>query len=236
MTRSYGRQVAVELFADKGFGTHVSLSSDDDYSDELHVKEVFSDLVQQHKLKGIARKYSIVNVHYLLVQESGKLAKKYWLDLGHLSDEPRRRLIIAWKWLATAAVLTLITAAIYGLIPLLEFPYKTLILTGTLLCTAALAIISLYVFLDKTRYRELYFSRTGKAPLVEFMPGKPDRKQYRHFKETLQEHMLFARKKEPDRSKALARELREHRRLHEAQVISDKQYARARTAILQANS
>jgi hypothetical protein len=234
MNQLYGQY---DLGVEIGKGSHISLSSDDDYSSDLKVREVFAELVQQSRLKAVTRKYSIVNVHYLLVEERGKTAnRKYWVDLGYLSDKPKRRLIIEWKWLLTAAVSALVTVATYKSIPLLDFANKTLILAGVLVVTALLTLSSLYVFFDKSRYRQVYYSRTGNVPFVELMPGRPDRKRYRQFMNILQEHLLLVRRKEPDRGKSLARELREHRRLYDAGVISDRQYAGAKAIILRSYS
>ncbi len=236
MSNLYG-QYDLGVETGRGQGNHISLYSDDEYTTDLVVKEVFGELVQKDRLKGITRKYAIVNVHYLMVEERSLVAKSvYWIDLGYLSDKPKRRLIVKWKWLAAATALALSTAATYLSIPFLEFPYRVPILAGLLAGTALSAFYCVYVFIHNSRYRQIYFSRTGNVPFVELMPGNPDSKRYRQFIDTIQEHMLLARRKEPDRSKALARELREHRRLHDAGIINDRQYTRAKMIILKSYS
>lgn len=209
-----------------------SLADDEGDHNEFVVYSVHGELLQLNRLKGIFTKFSIVNEHYLLIDQKSVFGRKgYHIHMGYLGDKPKRRIIIAWAWLAVAAGFVSTTGAVYKHGPEFDFPYKSHILLSVLFGCTVLAVLSLFIFLYQTRYRHVLCSRTGKIPVVELMPGEPDRKQYRRFRELLKAHMRRARNDlNPD--KALAGELREHRVLYEAGMLDKKGYDRAKSMIL----
>jgi len=239
MDQLYGQyDLCVDLRARDGDRRNITLSSsEDDYSDDLEVKEIYGELIQQNKPRIVTIKYLVVNMYYVLIQEQTKSSsRKYWINLANLRHKPKRRLFIEWRWLATAALFPLISAAAYKYIPTSDLSTKAYIMSGILTGCALMAALSLYFFCRRIRYRHVYYSRIGNVPLLELMPGRPDREKYGRFREIMQEHMRLAREKGVIPGDALARELREHRRLNQSGVISDTQYARAKKIILKGHS
>jgi len=215
----------------------ITLSSEDDSFDELHVNEVYGELIQENKLNGIISKFLVVNMYYVFIQEQGKFSsRKYWINLGNLKYKPKRCLYVTWRWLLTAALFSLILVLAYKYIPASNLPNKHFTLTSILMGCALVVALSLWVFFHQIRYRHVYYSRTGKAPFLELIPNQPNRNKYLRFKEVMQEHMRLACKKGVIPGDALARELREHRRLNQSGIISDNQYVRAKEFILRGHS
>ena len=215
----------------------IILSSEDDSTDELQVNEVYGELIQENKLKGIISKFLVVNMYYVFIQEQGKFSsRKYWINLGNLKYKPKRCLYFTWRWLVIAALFALILVSAYKYIPASNLPNKDFTLTSILTGCTLVVALSLWVFFHQIRYRHVYYSRTGKAPFLELIPNRPNRDKYQRFKEVMQEHMRLACNKGVIPGDALARELREHRRLNQSGIISNTQYVRAKAFILRGHS
>lgn len=237
MSTLYGQQVL-----ESGMATDISLESngampwDDGDSEDLEVHKVYGELEQMNNLKGIIRKYSIVNACHLLIHERTMFSKrKYWVHLACLRNKPKRRLIMAWKWLLTAAGSALVVAAAYKFPPTLDFPYKSYLLPGTLIACTALTVISLLMFYYQSRYCHVYYSRSGNVPFAELAPNRPDRSKYRQFREILQAHIHRAYGNVSPNN-ALAMEVQEHRRLNELGIITNSQYNHAKARIFKHHS
>jgi hypothetical protein len=213
-----------------------SMPWEDGDSNDLTVKSVHGKLIQTNILRGITRKYSIVNSYYLLIFEETMFSKReYWVHLGYLRNNIKRRLLIAWKWLIATGASGLIAIVAYKLPPAGNLPYQSYAVAGILFACTVLTAISLFSFIYQSRYCHVYYSRTGDMPFVELIPGRPDRKDYREFRDLLQTHMYHARRNVMP-EKALAMELREHRRLNELGVINNRQYHCAKARIFKGHT
>jgi len=238
MPQLYGQyDLGVELCEQFGDSTTITLSSEDDYSNELQVNEVYGELTQQNNQGGIFSKYLVVNMYYVLIQEQSKLSsRKYWINLGNLKYKPKRCVFVTWRWLSTAVISALISALAFDYISTSNLPNKSFVLTVILMGCALAVACSLWLFFRQIRYRHVYYSRTGKVPFLELIPNQPSRDKFLRFKEIMQEHMRLGRNKGVIPEDALAREMREHRRLNQSGVISDTQYACAKEKILRGHS
>lgn len=213
----------------------ISLSDEQVDFDELQIYQCNGALLQADKIKGIVAKYTITNHCYLTIHQKSVFSEKqYRVHLGYLDDKAKRRIIVAWDWLGASAGFALVTVAVHRHAPEWHFPYNAYVLLGILLSCTVLTVASLLPFFYKTRFRHVYHSRTGHVPIAEFMPGRPDRSQYRKFRELLESHIRQAGAK-VGAAKALAGELREHRRLFEAGVLNRKEYEKAKAKIFKSH-
>lgn len=193
------------------------------------------ELFQVSHLRASACHFSIFDGRYLSVH-SKKLARKprrYWVDLAFLDPTPHYfvrkdlySLYAAGGLLGVTLILALVS--LWSQTPWQAQPW----LPATVLTLTA-AVVSLLVFLHRTCSLVRFHSQTGDAVLVELLNNNPRRAPFNAYVRTLIQHIQAVHKSERRKQhETLGAELREHRRLKEAGILSESVYERARTRIL----
>lgn len=197
------------------------------------------ELFQVSHLRGCAYHFSIFEGRYLSVhsKKPARRPRRYWVDLGFLDPTPhffvktdRHSLYTSGGLLGVTLILALVS--LWSKTPWLEQPWlPAAVLTLT---SAAVAFL---VFLHRSGSLVRFHSQTGDAVLVELLNNKPGREAFNVYIRTLIQHIQAVHKTNRRRQhETLGAELREHRRLKDAGVLTDKVYDRARTRILRQHS
>lgn len=195
------------------------------------------DLVQRNPSRGIHRQFAVGSDDRLHVAEQARrLKRSYQVGLAFLDPEPHRRLILAKWWAYLAGACLLATLALTALSSTkigsaLSFPLFSVVV----LC-AALGIVSLLALIYRSRLLLYYRTRHGGVALVEFLWGRPSRRDYQDFIARLSGAIREAQRNYAGGlERVLADELREHRRLHESGIIDSGAYNAAKGRILAAH-
>jgi hypothetical protein len=180
---------------------------------------------------------TVLEGHHLRVRTSGVRGERleYEFDLRFADPMPVRSRSVPWAWMLAAAILvaTGLGALLYAWPALMNL----LGVTGSAWLILSLAAAAAgFVGLRWTVESLQLVSAHGRAPLVSVNGRLGSSGPHRKVFADLSQHVPAARKarsqKEP---KFLRDEMREHYRLRELGVLSDKVYERSKAAILAAH-
>jgi hypothetical protein len=159
----------------------------------------------------------------------------YEFDLRFADPVPVRRRSVPWAWMLAAAILV---ASGLGAL-LFAWPALRNLLGATvagwvvlLLVAAASAFVGVRWTVESLQLLSVH----GRVPLVSVSGGLGSSGRHRKVFEALSQHVPAARNARPQKEpKFLRDEMREHYRLRELGVFSDKVYERSKAAILAAH-
>ena len=97
---------------------------------------------------------------------------------------------------------------------------------------AGVATMFLVVAAYSCRNRLVFYSRNGFVPLAVLLYRNPSDEKFRAFTNVLTEQIRYIHRRYCSRSEVLREDLKEHRRLMERGLISEKHYERIRQYIL----
>jgi hypothetical protein len=152
-------------------------------------------------------------------------ARDYELDIGILDPVPKRSLTISWYYLSAFLVLTA-TAGVTGLTNLVQTSAMLPAILGSG------AGLSLMLAVYRSHDCLVFYSRNGRVPLVVLLNRTPDRETFTTFTDVLTRHIQETRDDHISSNQTLSTELKEHRRLMEEGIISEKRYAIVKRRIL----
>lgn len=209
----------------------IARNADDAVNDPSELVELF----QVSHLRGCAYHFSIFQGRYLSVH-SKKLARKprrHWLDLGFLDPTPHFFAKTDRHSLYAAAGLMGITL-ILALVSLWsEAPWHQQAWLPAAVLTFSAALIAMLVFLYRSHSVVRFHSQNGDAVFLELLNNYPGRAAFNTYVRTLIDHIQEVHKAQRRKQQeTLGAELREHRRLKEAGLLTEKAYDRARAKIL----
>jgi hypothetical protein len=193
------------------------------------------ELSQVSYMKGYTAHLTIFDERFLsiYIKEAWKKPKHYLLNLTYLEATPVRMLKIDKPSLFITGILACISTILSYIIwnsgsPPLQHPWLP-IATPVISAT----VISLALFIFRSRYRLVYRSRLAQVCWLELLMNSPNRKGLKAFIETLSKHIQEAGKYQSDKhQKRLAAELNEHRRLNDEGILNDKDYQKIRAQLL----
>jgi len=208
----------------------------DDISDitdirKLPIEPVNFEFVQTSKMHGSYRKLTVFSDFYChqLINTKHRRPIEYRIDLTYLEPRPFRSRRRAWRWLyAGLGMLGIdLVLLVGGFVDTSSINFL-----GLFLVLLVGGIMSLLAFFYYSRDRVYFRTRYGKIKLVELTNNSPNRRQFRAF---LSQFVNQINKTQTARgfneAKALARELKELRRLKETAVIPEKSYEKAKQLI-----
>jgi len=212
----------------------IILSTDQDiteFTDEeqVRVQIINMELKQSSWLKQEQREFMIFNNRqcYQKVQYKNAGKKKFRINLGYLNSSPECQIKYAYNWFIFAALMLVIAVvlSISGMQDGQGFKVISASLaTGNLLS----AITAMLIGWKKSTHRLVFYSHYGKAPILEFINGSPDKKAFRAFIEVLTDKISIANKPENGDVKGyLLRELDELRRLKNESVLGSTEFNEA---------
>jgi hypothetical protein len=207
-----------------------------DFSDSEQVKVQIINLELKQKcwLDGEKREFMIFNGKqcYQKVENRQGGKKKFRINLSYLDAIPERQVSYAYNWLIGAMLmLSVAIVCVYLLVsgyPVDRFTAISLIGTGVFIGIPAFAIGAM-----KSTCRVTFFSRFGRAPVLELINASPNSKTYMTFIDFLQQKInSYNRPKDGGMRSYLLNELAELRRLKNEAVLSSTQFNDAMQKII----
>jgi len=214
---------------------HIVLESDERKVPALRTaRKVHSRLRVQSGVRRRASELALIDYCYLSVRtwRSRSPDAPYVLDLRFVDPALRLSRHVAWRFLAASAVLTVLAVALAWRISASSTPWRhewLLPLGGLFGLAVCAALVGLY----RTTKTLVLFSVSGRARLLEVTGGVGSFRAMRSFSRTLAAHMRIASaRRRRSRAEHLRDEMREHLRLKEAGVLSEKEYEMSKARIL----
>ena len=214
---------------------HIVLESDERKVPALRTaRKVHSRLRVQSSVRRRASELALIDYCYLSVRtwRSRSPDAQYVLDLRFVDPALRLSRHVAWRFLAASAVLAVLAVALAWRISASSTPWRhewLLPLGGLFGLAVCAALVGLY----RTTKTLVLFSVSGRARLLEVTGGVGSFRAMRSFSRTLAAHVRIASaRRRRSRSEHLRDEMREHLRLKEAQVLSEKEYEMSKARIL----
>jgi len=215
---------------------HIVLESDERKVPALRTaRKVHSRLRVQSGVRRRASELALIDYCYLSVRtwRSRSPDAPYVLDLRFVDPALRLFRHVAWRFLAASAVLAVLAFALAWRISVSSTPWwqhEWLPLLGGLF---GLAVCAAVVGLYRTTKTLVLFSVSGRARLLEVTGGVGSFRAMRRFSRTLAAHVRIASaRRRRSRAEHLRDEMREHLRLKEAGVLSEKDYEMSKARIL----
>lgn len=219
--------------SEQDISEEILLVSDDDNAgqpDPAQFRHITGQLLQDSKWKMQRKLFRIHADKYISVKEQSlTAAKKFWIPLAHLDATPEHIKFINWR-LGLGAFITLQLAI---LVLYLKFSvnlgswsaYTTA--PVTLLLTASLVLLALTIYTSTNHF--VFRSRYGRHPIAVVLNNLPSKQECQQFIQTLSERIEQAGESgRHDKSRQLAAELSELRRLRDTAAISNEEYAQAK--------
>ncbi len=188
-----------------------------------------ADLVQSKRFPSCRFSFELFNQRWLSVtrEQAFQNAHDYELDTRILDSTPRRSLKISWLYLWAFSVL----AATAGLIRFTDVVAPSVMLPVILGASGSAALL-LLLAAYRSHDRLIFYSQHGRVPLVILLNRNPDRSTFKTFVDALTRSIQNAQDDRVGGNDVLRHELKEHRRLMEQGIISEKRYARVKQRIL----
>ena len=219
----------------------IDLSSSQDitqFTDEeqVDVKQINHEFVQENKLKGEEREFTIFNdgqcYQSVRLKHGGKY--KFRANLTYLNAKPRRSFELAEGWLITTAIASILCFLLVYLRWFSQIQMNNQLLTVALSLSISFSLIAFMVGLLKSRDRIMFYSKFGQVPVLELINHKPDRESFKQFIDHLSSYIIKAQHAaDLSPTESLVMELKELRRLKDETVIAESQYEQAKKKILQ---
>jgi len=214
---------------------HIVLESDERKVPALRTaRKVHSRLRVQSGVRRRASELALIDYCYLSVRtwRSRSPDAQYVLDLRFVDPALRLSRHVAWRFLAASAVLAVLAVALAWRISASSTPWRhewLLPLGGLFGLAVCAALVGLY----RTTKTLVLFSVSGRARLLELTGGVGSFRAMRSFSRTLAAHVRIASaRRRRSRAEHLRDEMREHLRLKEAGVLSEKEYEMSKARIL----
>ena len=214
---------------------HIVLESDERRVPALRTaRKVHSRLRVQSGVRRRASELALIDYCYLSVRtwRSRSPDAQYVLDLRFVDPALRLSRHVAWRFLAASAVLAVLAVALAWRISASSTPWRhewLLPLGGLFGLAVCAALVGLY----RTTKTLVLFSVSGRARLLEVTGGVGSFRAMRRFSRTLAAHVRIASaRRRRSRAEHLRDEMREHLRLKEAGVLSEKEYEMSKARIL----
>jgi len=190
-------------------------------------KQILAMLTQANWLRRCRSEFIIFDDNSLSVNMQGFMQKPlgYTIDIGILDPNPKRSLKICWGCLLSFFVLCG-AAWIFAL----SSPAPKAVLASIIL--GVCAGISLLLAIYRSHDRVVFYSQSGRVPLLVLFNRLPDRATLGSFSEALVRQIKHAKGRWLGNIEALNAELKAHRQLMEEGVISRKRYDIVKKRIL----
>ena len=193
------------------------------------MQELDATLKQTSRFRFGEYSFKLFDHHFLSIKmdRGFRRTREYQLHIGMLDPEPIRSLRISWKNLAMFTVLA-------GALGMAGFTNLFSASKASILILVACAGVFLVLAMYFSHDRLVFYSQNGRLPLVTLFNRNPDRETFGAFISTLSDQILKASANLNFilGNERLNVELREHRRLMEAGIITSKAYNSSRSLIL----
>jgi hypothetical protein len=187
-------------------------------------------VIKQRNKLGMDVQVKLVDGRELQVSHNGKKKKKsFSVDILSLQDKSKKIFNVAWKWLASSIVFFALMLALLKFLPPYLGENKNLYLGIILLVGLVGSIYSFIKFWKNTSQQQIFYSRNAHVPIVILSAGKPSKKTFSSFIDSIESRIeKFREHMSIDSEKQLTGEMKMLRRLSEDGVISVKDYENAK--------
>ncbi len=215
---------------------HILLESDERKVPALRTaRKVHSRLHIQSKVRRRGSELALIDYCYLSVRtwRSRSLDSQYVLDLRFVEPALRLSRHVAWRLMIASAALAVLAIALawrIGASSTAWWQHEWLPVLGGL---SGLAVCAALVSMYRTTKTLALFSVCGRARLLELTGGVGSFRDIRRFSQALAAHVQIAiARRRASRAAHLRDEMREHLRLKEAGVLTEKEYEISKARIL----
>lgn len=156
----------------------------------------------------------------------------YSVDILSLQDKSKKSIFIAWKWLITGIIFSLLTLLLLKVLPSYLSENKNLYLGIILLSGTLGTILSFVQFWKHTSIKVIFYSRNAHVPIIKLYAGKPSKEILSSFIQTIEQRIKKVHEHmEIPEDKQLVGEIKMLRRLSDGDVISKKDYESAKSKL-----
>ena len=192
-----------------------------DFVEELPpvVRMISASLEQRNRFRFCKYTFRLFDRRILSVKVDGifKHSPDYEFNIGILNPEPKRLVSLNWGYLSAFLILAMSAT----LTAQFDF-FINSSMASTLL--AANAIVFLILAAYSCRNRLVFYSRNGWVPLAILLYRSPNDERFFAFTDALTAQIRDIQGRFGSRSEMLIEDLKEHRRLMERGIISEKHY------------
>jgi hypothetical protein len=208
--------------------------------DKAAVQPKLIELLQVSFIKAYAVHFTIFDEHFISVHIKRLFRRpvNYWVDLRCVEPMPVRVFTIDRPSMWVSATLTLLSTVFLLVAWLSVSPLLWFTVAAPLLCSALIAAL---IMAQRSKNRVQFFSRYGRIPWFELLVDKPRRRTVEAFIETITSTIIKAKNNPVNNQNdgnegSLGAELREHRKLMEGGIISERDYNSVKSRLLRQHS
>lgn len=215
----------------------ILLESNDEFVSEPSeetLNQVTAHLVQLQKSKHHNLGTQILDTRFLFVKQyvKGRIIE-YYVNLLFADPKPQRELYIDWRWGIAALTLLVTSIGLFTADKYLRLSSKFAYLNSITIAMTALALISLFTMIYKSRNTLIFNTLHGRVPILSLTYNYPSKNEFRAYVKILRQCTERAQRHNAHRmSDLLANELAQHRQLKERNLISAREYEKAKNRIL----
>ncbi len=183
---------------------------------------------------GVDVQIKLVDGREIQVATRNKKSKQaYSVDILSLKDKSKSTFSIAWKWLIWSVSFLVVMLLMLKILPAYLGEDKNLYLGMILISGLAGNILSLFLFWKYSSKEQIFYSRNAHVPIIILATGKPTKKEFLLFINTLEKRIKnFRQHMDIADDKQLTGEMKMLRRLSDDGVISKKHYESAKSKLL----
>ena len=195
-------------------------------------------VLSQRDSHGFVIQIKLIDGRELHVQKTGKRKDlSYSVDILSLQDKSKRVFSIAWKWLIASfsvfIIMLLLLTFLPQYIPQHLETNRNLYLGVTLIAGVIGTLFCFIMFWKRTSRKQVFYSRNGRVPIIEFIIGKPSKKAFTYFIDKVENRIKkFREHMNLPADKQLTGEMKMLRRLTEEGVIRKAHYEKAKAKLL----
>jgi hypothetical protein len=199
---------------------HISTVSPDNTEQQHPATGVLiASLEQRNRFRFCTFTFRLFDRGILSVHADGifKHSCEYEFNICILNPEPKRHVSINWGYLSAFLIL-----AMSAILTTRSNLFLDSSMASSLL--SANAVVFLVLAAYSCRNRLVFYSRNGWMPLAIFLHRNPDDERFRAFIDALTAQIQEIQSRVGSRNEMLCQDLKEHRRLMECGIISEKHY------------
>jgi len=203
----------------------------EEFDKKLDPRQLSPEFVQQNRLKGTYHKYEIYRQHYLfqsVKRYRDKVCTNYRVNLSWLDPKPVIVQKVAWKWVSSALATAIWASVLFYIAYFSQVAINHVDSAAILM--SAMTVISLCMFFYRNEHKLVFNSYLSNVPLIELDYNRPDKASFDAFVRDIRTG-IYAGWQDKDIQQMLVGEMRELRRLRDADILTEETYLRARTEI-----
>lgn len=195
--------------------------------------KVSAQLVQIQKWKRCSLGAQILDDKFLFVKsyQRGRSAK-YWYNLMFADPVPKRHQSIDWRWGLASLVFFLNAAGLLAIEHYYQLSARFVYFNSITVVLVTLGLIGFLMMIYKAKNALVFHTLHGQMPILSLAVNNPSKEEYQSFAKSLRQCIEQLQQRAHKVNNQLAKELGEHRRLKDENVVSEQEYEKAKNRIL----